>query len=334
MKKILSVSVALYNLENLILQNLESFVNSNFRDKLEIIVTDDGSKDNSVSIVEKYKKEYPECINLIKQENAGPGSTVNSGIKHATGKYFMMVDGDDWVNTNNLDLLIRDIEKIDVDMIITNYCEYSEQSKKIERLVSFENNIQANKIIKFDDKANRLSLSMHALIYNTKLFQENKLILDNCFYTDVEYVLLPIPYVDTCYYFNKDIYVYRVGRVGQSVNMSSMIKNISMHDLVFKRMLDYFEKNKARLKENIKYFFSNRLVEMAWTEIVVFLYQTSNEQKKNDIKKFIDYIKLKSEFVYKQLNKNKKIKLLKYSNYSIIPLFSAIIKKKYNFKRR
>ena len=58
-----------------------------------MLVTDDGSKDQTREIVAEYEKKYPGSFKLIAQKNAGPGSTVNSGLAHATGKYFRMVDG-------------------------------------------------------------------------------------------------------------------------------------------------------------------------------------------------------------------------------------------------
>ncbi|MCI9365782.1 MAG: glycosyltransferase family 2 protein [Clostridia bacterium] len=78
MSKILSVSVAAYNVEKFIEKNLDSFVNSEVRDKVEVLVIDDGSKDKTAEIVSVYENKYPGSIRLIKQSNAGPGSTVNN----------------------------------------------------------------------------------------------------------------------------------------------------------------------------------------------------------------------------------------------------------------
>ena len=88
MEKILSVSVAAYNVQNFIKTNLDSFVESSAREAIEVLVTDDGSKDETPNIVLEYEKKYPGVVKLIKQKNAGPGSTVNSGIKHASRKVF------------------------------------------------------------------------------------------------------------------------------------------------------------------------------------------------------------------------------------------------------
>lgn len=72
MEKILSVSVAAYNVENFIRTNLDSFVNSEVREDIEVLVTDDGSKDNTPNIVEEYEEKFPGVVRLIKQKNAGP----------------------------------------------------------------------------------------------------------------------------------------------------------------------------------------------------------------------------------------------------------------------
>ena len=133
MDKILSVSVAAYNVEKFIKQNLDSFTNSEVKEKIEVLVTDDGSKDNTPQIVKEYEQKYPGVVRLIQQPNAGPGSTINSGLKNATGKYFRMVDGDDWVKTENLKLYIDYLENSEADMVVTNYYTYNDSNGDIEK---------------------------------------------------------------------------------------------------------------------------------------------------------------------------------------------------------
>ena len=94
-EKILSISVAAYNLGEMIEDNLKSFCDSGVIDDIEVLVINDGSTDDTVKRAEKYAKKNKKSIKVITQKNAGPGATVNNGIKNATGKYFRMVDGDD-----------------------------------------------------------------------------------------------------------------------------------------------------------------------------------------------------------------------------------------------
>ena len=122
MQKVLSISVAAYNVEKFIEQCLDSFIDPAILDRVEVLVTDDGSKDRTPEIVSTYEKKYPGTFRLISQKNAGPGSTVNSGIKHATGKYFRMVDGDDWVNTAQMGAFLDILEKTNADMVCADHC--------------------------------------------------------------------------------------------------------------------------------------------------------------------------------------------------------------------
>lgn len=324
--KILSISVAAYNLEKMIEQNLESFVNTKVREQIEVIVTDDESKDNTVQIVEKYQSQYPNIIKLVKQKNAGPGSTVNSGIKHATGKYFKMVDGDDWVESNNLEEFINILTNSDEDMILTNYEVFDNVEQKI---ISIEKvDIKPNVSYKFEDICSELSLDMHNVAIKTKILKENNIVLDNGFYTDVEYLLLPIPYVNTVKYIDINIYVYRVAQATQSVSIPSMQKNIKMHDIVLYRLINFYNDNKNKLNANKLKYLLNRIVRMADTQLGTLLTFEQNKDNKNKIKEFNKKLKESSMEIYKKYRKSKKAQIVIYSNYSLCKLASKMYIKK------
>ena len=320
--KILTISVAAYNLEKLIEQNLKSFVNSKYKEELEVLVIDDGSTDDTAKIVEKYEKMYSNTIRLIKQENGGPGSTVNNGIKNATGKYFKMVDGDDWVETEDINKLIVKLRNIDTDMVITNYEIYSEKDKKIIDIVRA--NIKKDEELEFSEACKQLYLQMHAIIYKTSLLQKNKIKLDNGFYTDMEYALYPLPYVKTVIYLDLNIYVYRIARAGQSVNIKSMQKNIKMHDEVLNNLISFYEKNRSGMSKNLSEYIAKRIAKMAWTETSIMLSFEDNKNMKEDIKKFVLDLKQKSKDIYREYKTIYKVKLIIFSNYKLVGLMSKI----------
>ena len=81
-------------------------INSKEFSKLDIIVVNDGSTDQTVEITNKYVEKYKQSIRLINKENGGHGSTINTSIKHAKGKYYKILDSDDWVNSENLNRLV------------------------------------------------------------------------------------------------------------------------------------------------------------------------------------------------------------------------------------
>ena len=94
--KVLSISIAAYNVAYTLKECLDPFLKSNVLGELDIMVVDDGSSDNTAEIAEEYHALYPDTFRLIKKENGGWGSTVNTGIKEAKGMYFKQLDGDDY----------------------------------------------------------------------------------------------------------------------------------------------------------------------------------------------------------------------------------------------
>ena len=131
MRKNLTISIAAYNVEKYLEKALKSLIIDDI-DKLEVLIVNDGSSDNTKKIAEEYCLKYPKTFKLIDKKNGGYGSTINAGIKAATGKYFKQLDGDDWYDTKNLNKLINDIDKINSDIIYTPFVTYYEENKKQE----------------------------------------------------------------------------------------------------------------------------------------------------------------------------------------------------------
>lgn len=325
--KILTISVAAYNIENLIKDNLESFIKCKEKESIEVIVVDDGSKDSTAKVVEEYEKKYPSIIKLIKKKNEGAGSTVNYGIKNATGKFFKMIDGDDWVESENLDVLINKLKNLEVDMVITNHKTYDESQKKVVSESKFD--IIEEKICEFNDVCKNMSLKMHNVIYKTDILKNNNIVLDNGFYTDMEYLLLPLPYINTVIYYDLNIYMYRIARAGQSVSLVSMQKHIDMHNIVLKRLIQYYNENSKLFPENVDEYFINRLADMADTELMVMLTFENNTLKKKNILEYFDWLKKSCNKVYNKFIQGKKEKMLLTSNFRLIWLASKIVKRKF-----
>ena len=108
MGKILTISVAAYNVENYIRDTLESLVIPELLDDLEIFIIDDGGTDKTLAIAKEYELKYPNTFHAIHKSNGGYGTTVNWSIKNATGKYIKLVDGDDWIDANGLKALVNE----------------------------------------------------------------------------------------------------------------------------------------------------------------------------------------------------------------------------------
>ena len=324
--KILTISVAAYNLENLIEQNLESFAKCKNKDLLEVIITDDGSKDKTADVVQKYVDKYPDTFKLIKQKNAGAGSTVNSGLRNATGKFFKMIDGDDWVVSENLDILLEKLKISNADMVLTNIQVYNEELK---RITSYEKTtVSPGTDIEFKNVCKDLHLDMHYVAYRTAILKDNNIVLDNGYYTDTEYLLLPVPFINKIDAYDLDIYIYRIARAGQSVSIESRQKHIDMHDLVLKRLIKYYEENNNELNNNSKLYMANRIAGMEDLQLGTILSFKDDKDKKQKIRNYNEEIKNLSPDIYKIYSKKIKCSILLHSNYLLTNILAKIYLKK------
>ena len=101
--KYISFAIPCYNSEAYMEKAITSILAGG--EDVEIIIVNDGSKDGTQEIAERFEKQYPTIVKAVKKENGGHGDAVNCGLQHATGKYFKVVDSDDFF-VDHADLLI------------------------------------------------------------------------------------------------------------------------------------------------------------------------------------------------------------------------------------
>ncbi|HFU4378204.1 TPA: glycosyltransferase family 2 protein, partial [Streptococcus suis] len=240
MEKILSISVAAYNVEKYLENLIESVVQSKYIDKIELLIINDGSKDSTQKIAETYANRFPKSVFAIDKENGNYGSTVNKSLSIATGKYFKLLDGDDWYNTRDLDKLIETLEKNDVDLAVTNYTQVIEGGEKITSNVE---GVEFGRIYKFNE-VKLPNLGMWSLTYKTELLRQCDLELPTGIsYTDMIYSVYPMSIVSSVIILDFDVYQYRIGRDGQTVSPASVIKSIDQLLQVNYELIDFMVNN-------------------------------------------------------------------------------------------
>ena len=111
----LSIIVPVYGVEKYIDKCLNSLVKQSLKE-IEIIVVNDGTKDNSQKIIDKYVKKYPDKIKSYIKENGGQGSARNYGLKKTTGEYIGYVDSDDFVEKDMYKKLYNKAKENNYDM--------------------------------------------------------------------------------------------------------------------------------------------------------------------------------------------------------------------------
>lgn len=239
MDKVLTVSVAAYNVQEYLKKTLDSLLiqNQSRLNELEVIIVNDGSKDNTVAIAREYEERYPEIFKVIDKKNGGYGSTINASLKEATGKYFKLLDGDDWFETDNLSEFISVLEKTEADLVLSPYIEcYGENGKRIKKEQPYKYNtkFEVSSVTKY---------SMHAACIKTSCIKGKITITENCFYTDSEFFIKSIVNCNSCINVPLPIYCYRLEREGQSMNINSLVKHYDNYFYVAKNMLEMLKEN-------------------------------------------------------------------------------------------
>ena len=98
--KYITFAIPCYNSQDYMERAIESVLKGG--KDIEVIIVNDGSKDGTEEIARRYEREYPDIVRVVSQENGGHGEAVNSGLLHAQGKYFKVVDSDDWLDEEAL----------------------------------------------------------------------------------------------------------------------------------------------------------------------------------------------------------------------------------------
>ena len=112
---LVSVLIPVYNVAQYLPKCLDSIVNQTYQ-QLQVVVVDDGSSDNSLSIVKDYAAKYP-FVEVYHQENAGVAAARNNLLSHVKGDYILFVDSDDWLELDMIEFLISKIERYKVDVV-------------------------------------------------------------------------------------------------------------------------------------------------------------------------------------------------------------------------
>lgn len=219
--KLLTVTVPCYNSQDYMEKCIESLLCGG--ERVEIIVINDGSKDNTGAIGDRYAARYPDIVKVIHQENGGHGAGINAGLKAATGKYFKVVDSDDEVSTDFVSFLDR-LELCDkqggVDLFVTNYY-YVHTDGIGDRSINYSNVLPEGRIFTWGDTkrfAMHQLLTIHSSTFRTEVMRMcGGELPRKIFYEDNLMVCRTLPYVERMFYMDTDLYRYTIGREGQSV---------------------------------------------------------------------------------------------------------------------
>ena len=318
-KKILTVVIPTYNMEKYLRRCLDSLIVSDeHMQMLEVLVINDGSKDTSSQIAHEYQDRYPQTFRVVDKENGNYGSCVNRGLDEATGKYFRLLDADDQFNKEGFVKLLQVLATTEADMVVTPYTHFYEEGATKRKPFPKPRWVEFCKIYKaedFDyyDKNFKRLLSMHTTTYKLSILKEVGLRLQTGIsYTDTEYVYFPLVAVKTILPLDITLYIYTIGRDGQTVMMTGSPKQVNDYYLVSERIFNDFIKCEKNLSD--KALRRKQLVTMASGVcsyyLCVLCYTKNNEAENQRMAKFANEIKKQAPDLYDLMRKIKTRKIL------------------------
>ena len=214
---------------------------------IEIILVNDGStKDNTSEKIHAWENRLPGIVKAIDQPNKGHGGAVNTGLANATGRYFKVVDSDDWLDAEALPQLMEVLrhaaaQTVPTDMVVANYI-YDKVHEGTRNVVDYRGVLPEGREFGWSEVGRFRQgqfILMHAVVYRTQLLHDCGIRLpEHTFYVDNIFVYVPMAQVKTIRYLNIDLYHYFIGREDQSVNESVMMGRMDQQLRITRVMID------------------------------------------------------------------------------------------------
>lgn len=243
MQKIISFIIPSYNVAQYLKTAVGSMVQPDCLDRIEIIIVNDGSQDGTRELAEEYCRRYEGSVFLINKPNGGHGSAINAGVGQAQGKYFKVIDADDWIVSENLLPLLNILEQCQADVVLTPFHQVNLSDRKREawRMYcgEYETNYSLSQVMSSYKSFDRC-LTFHGIMYRTEFYrQQGHLLPEKVFYEDQEFAAIPLCRAKTVFPVSLYFYQYLVGNAQQSVDPANRVKRIGHIEQVAADILAY-----------------------------------------------------------------------------------------------
>lgn len=251
-----SVIIPAYNAEKCIDNCLKSLdLNGCYAYNLEVLVIDDGSKDETAKVVSAWSEKYTN-VKLIQKENGGVSSARNLGLEKACGKYIFFADSDDQVNRAVLDEMITEAEQKGVDIVIADFEKYNildnkrdrENSQIISQIKHDRNYIEKNILVRYFNFEHSGLAGMGNKLYLLEKIRLFGLIFDNkrSYGEDLKFNISYFLKATSVASINKSVYIYkldgtqnyykyRTGLAYSLIDNIQMFKNLNDNYIHYKK---------------------------------------------------------------------------------------------------
>lgn len=224
-------------------KNLSTYLDERLQGRLEVLCLNNASEDASKRIIESFVEQYADIFVLLDRNSRGYGSSINAALEQARGRYFRIVDADDWVNTNELVKLVDTLEDCEVDIVLTDYQIVNMQNGEMTPVCAADHGITYAEVAENFDGPCKTLPSIHNTTYRTQLLRQCGFYMqDNMFFVDEEYVVLPYLGANTVVYYPFDVYRYQVANPAQSTSPKNRAKYQAHREKVLCRLLEEYKK--------------------------------------------------------------------------------------------
>ncbi|WP_423188923.1 glycosyltransferase family 2 protein [Alkalibacterium sp. f15] len=262
----ISIIIPVYNLENYLKRTIDSIMEQSY-DNWELIMVDDGSKDDSLAIIKEYSAKHSN-IRFISQSNAGPGLARQKGLDVAEGEYILFVDGDDLLPQNTLEKYVDIIKTHSPDVVSGGFLELrrDKNMSKIKRIPTLEGYYSENEFRKnFSDFESVNIKSLCFRIYKKDFIHKNNISFSNHYMGEDAIFNFKTYAVLSDIYITKDIvYIYDRTREDSAVNTYFENRFDNEKEVIdeYKHMFISWEMEEEFKKNIAKLYFNAMIIEL------------------------------------------------------------------------
>lgn len=245
-----SVIVPIYNVEKYLEKCINSLLSQTLED-IQIILVNDGSKDNSGNIAKEYEKNNKDRVTYVEKENGGLSDARNYGLKYATGDFVAFLDSDDYIEKNAYEEMYNKAIEEDADYV---ECDF---------IWEFPNKIRVDKQYTYKNKKEMLSF-VRVVAWNKLI--KRQLITDNNLefpkglrYEDVEFAYKLIPFINKFAYVDKP-FIHYVQREGSIANVQN--ERTAEIFTVLDNVIEFYKKNNIyeEYRDELEYNYARYLL--------------------------------------------------------------------------
>lgn len=287
---LLSIIIPIYNAASYLGRCLDSLTEQKY-DRMEIIVIDDFSTDNSLQIIEEYQQKDHRIKTFRNVRNYRVGYTRNRGLKEATGEYIWFIDADDWISLEAIsDLVIcLNTSSENVDLLVFGHTEhYGRDNNELSKRLRLPRNLDTgeNALVNFLNLTKGFFSYPFLYLYSRELLLKHDILFpENVYYEDILFVAKAVHYAKNIKALPKSLYYYNCEKHDSITQMYSKEKIMNIIS-VYDKLYEFLENNKLIEKYNDP-FLMRFILHGLGTCFQIYQYLNEEDKKDDELRQLL-----------------------------------------------